>query len=73
MTEERLKYRRYYRDEKSHPGSQYSNCNHGQFVQVSHIVAMADVPTLQSRYGYTYGGAFTRSHDRELGLQEAEN
>lgn len=71
MTEESLKYRRYYRDEKSHPGSQFPTAIDGQFVQVPYIVAMADVPTLQSRYGYTWRG-ITRSHDRELGIAGGE-
>jgi hypothetical protein len=70
-TEESLKYRRYYRDEKSHPGSQFPTAIDGQFVQVPYIVAMADVPTLQSRYGYTWRG-ITRSHDRELGIAGGE-
>lgn len=70
-TEESLKYRRYYRNEKSHPGSQFPTAIDGQFVQVPYIVAMADVPTLQSRYGYTWRG-ITRSHDRELGIAGGE-
>ena len=70
-TEESSKYRRYYRDEKSHPGSQFPTAINGQFVQVPYIVAMADVPTLQSLYGYTWRG-ITRPHDRELGIAGGE-
>jgi hypothetical protein len=70
-TEESSKYRRYYRDEKSHPGSQFPTAINGQFVQVPYIVAMADVPALQSRYGYTWRG-ITRPHDRELGIAGGE-
>src|SRR5262245_54414128 len=66
-TGESPKYRRYYRDEKSHPGSQFPTAISGQFVQVPYIVAMVDVPTIQSRYGYTWRG-ITRPHDRELGI-----
>jgi hypothetical protein len=70
-TGEGQKYRRYYRDEKTHPGSQFPTAINGQFVQVPYIVAMVDVPTLQSRYGYTWRG-ITRSHDRELGIAGGE-
>jgi hypothetical protein len=70
-TEASLKYRRYYRDEKSHPGSQFPTAINGQFVQVPYIVAMADVPKLQSRYGYTWRG-ITRPHDREFGIAGGE-
>lgn len=70
-TEESPKYRRYYRDEKAHPGSQFPTAINGQFVQVPYIVAMADVPTLQSRYGYTWRG-ITRPRDRELGIAGGE-
>jgi hypothetical protein len=70
-TEESSKYRRYYRDEKSHPGSQFPTAINGQFVQVPYIVAMVDVPTLQSRYGYIWRG-ITRTHDRELGIAGGE-
>jgi len=70
-TEETPKYRRYYRDEKSYPGSQFPTAINGQFVQVPYIVAMADVPTLQSRYGYTWRG-ITRPHDRDLGIAGGE-
>lgn len=65
------KYRRYYRDEQSHPGSQFPTAINGQFVQVPYIVATADVSTLQSRYGYTWRG-ITRPHDRELGIAGGE-
>lgn len=70
-TEESSKYRRYYRDEKSHPGSQFPTAINGQFVQVPYIVAMVDVSTLQSRYGYIWRG-ITRTHDRELGIAGGE-
>ena len=70
-TEESSKYRRYYRDETSHPGSQFPTAINGQFVQVPYIVAMADVSTFQSRYGYTWRG-ITRLHDRELGIAGGE-
>lgn len=70
-TEDRSKYRRYYRDEKSHPGSQFPTAINGQFVRVPYIVAMADVPMLKSQYGYTWRG-ITRSHDRELGIAGGE-
>lgn len=70
-TEESLKYRRYYRDEKSHPESQFPTAINGQFVQVPYIVAMAEVPALQSRYGYTWRGIM-RAHDRELGIAGGE-
>jgi hypothetical protein len=65
------KYRRYYRDEQSHPGSRFPTAINGQFVQVPYIVAMSDVPTLKSRYGYTWRG-ITRPHDRELGIAGGE-
>jgi hypothetical protein len=70
-TDDGLQYRRYYRDEKAHPGSHFPTAINGQFVQVPYIVAMADVPTLQSRYGYTWRG-ITRPHDRELGIAGGE-
>lgn len=70
-TEKTEKYRRYYRNEKAHPESQFPTAINGQFVQVSYVVAMADVPTLQSRYGYTWRG-ITRPHDRELGIAGGE-
>ncbi|HEY5627008.1 MAG TPA: hypothetical protein VIR79_03615 [Nitrospira sp.] len=70
-TEESSKYRRYYRDEKAHPGSQFPTAVNGQFVQVPYVVAMADVPALKSRYGYTWRG-ITRPHDRELGIAGGE-
>jgi len=70
-TEKSEKYRRYYRDEKAHPGSQFPTAINGQFVQVPYVVAVADVPTLQSRYGYTWRG-ITRPHDRELGIAGGE-
>lgn len=70
-TEESSKYRRYYRDEKSHPGSQFPTAINGQFVQVPYIVAQTDVLTLQSRYGYTWRG-IVRPHDRELGIAGGE-
>jgi hypothetical protein len=65
------KYRRYYRDEKAHPGSKLPTAINGQFTQVPYVVAMAAVPTLQSRYGYTWRG-ITRPHDRELGIVGGE-
>ena len=65
------KYRRYYRDEKAHPGSMFPTAINGQFIQVPYIVAVADVPTLQSRYGYTWRGV-SRPHDRELGIAGGE-
>jgi hypothetical protein len=68
---EGAKYRRYYRDEKAHPGRQYPTAINGQFVQVPYIVALVDVPTPQSRYGYTWRG-ITRPHDRELGIAGGE-
>jgi hypothetical protein len=70
-TGEGPKYRRYYRDEKAHPGSRFPTAINGQFVQVPYIVAMADVPKPQSRYGYTWRG-ITRPHDRELGIAGGE-
>lgn len=65
------KYRRYYRDERSHLGSQFPTAINGQFVQVPYIVAMVDVSKLQSRYGYTWRG-IARPHDRELGIAGGE-
>lgn len=70
-TEKSEKYRRYYRNEKAYPESQFPTAINGQFVQVPYVVAMADVPTLQSRYGYTWRG-ITRPHDRELGIAGGE-
>jgi hypothetical protein len=70
-TGEGPKYRRYYRDEKAHPGSRFPTAINGQFVQVPYIVAMADVPKPQSRYGYTWRG-ISRPHDRELGIAGGE-
>ena len=70
-TEQISKYQRYYRDERAHPGSQFPTAINGQFVQVPYIVAMADVPVLQSRYGYTWRG-IARPHDRELGIAGGE-
>ncbi len=69
--EGRPKYRRYYRDEKAHPGSQFPTAINGQFVQVPYIVGMVDVPQIQSRYGYTWRG-ITRPHDREFGIAGGE-
>jgi len=65
------KYRRYYRDERAHPGRTYSTAINGQFVQVPYLVAEADVSTLNSRYGYTWRG-IRRPHDRELGVAGGE-
>lgn len=70
-TGESRKYRRYYRDEKAHSGSRFPTAINGQFVQVPYIVAMTDVPNMQSRYGYTWRG-ITRPHDRELGIAGGE-
>jgi hypothetical protein len=44
-TEKSEKYRRYYRNERAHPDSQFPTAINGQFVQVPYVVAMADVPT----------------------------
>ena len=65
------KYRRYYRDEHAHPGSQYPTAINGRFVYVPYIVATMDVPQLQSQYGYIWRGV-TRPHDRELGIAGGE-
>ena len=43
----------------------------GQGVFVPYVVTDAKVPTLKSRYGYTWRG-ITRQHDRELGIAGGE-
>ena len=70
-TGEGQKYRRYYRDEQAHPGSQFPTSINGQFVQVPYVVAMINVPKPQSRHGYTWRG-ISRPHDRELGIAGGE-
>jgi hypothetical protein len=71
QTREGAKYRRYYRDEKAHPGRDYPTAINGQFVRVPYIVAEADGSSLLSRYGYTWRG-IVRPHDRELGVVGGE-
>ncbi|GKS60331.1 hypothetical protein YTPLAS18_38580 [Nitrospira sp.] len=65
------RYRRYYRDEKAHPGSQFPTAINGQFVQVPYVVAVEEDFKTRSRYGYTWRG-ITRPHDRELGIAGGE-
>ncbi|MEW6107100.1 MAG: hypothetical protein AB1563_12190 [Bacillota bacterium] len=70
-TVEGMKYRRFYRDEKAHPGKDYQTAVNGKFVRVPYIVAEEDVSSPRSRYGYTWRG-ITRPHDRELGIAGGE-
>lgn len=65
------KYQRYYRDEKANPGKKYQTMINGQGVFVPYVVTDAKVPTLKSRYGYTWRG-ITRLHDREFGIAGGE-
>ena len=65
------KYQRYYRDEKANPGKKYQTMINGQGVFVPYVVTDAKVPTLKSRYGYTWRG-ITRPHDREFGIAGGE-
>lgn len=65
------KYRRYYRDENAHPGSQFPTAVNGRFVQVPYIVVTKDVSVRQSRYGYTWRG-ISRPHDQEHGIRGGE-
>jgi hypothetical protein len=71
MSEDATKYQRYYRDEKANPGEKYQTMINGQGVFVPYVVTDAKVPTLKSRYGYTWRG-ITRPHDRELGIAGGE-
>ena len=64
-------YRRYYRDEKSHPGRDYQTAINGRFVRVPYIVAEENVSSPRGRYGYTWRGV-SRPHDRELGIAGGE-
>lgn len=65
------KYRRFYRDEKAHPGKQYQTAINGQLKMVPYIVAEVEISTPTSRYGFTWRG-IARSHDRELGIGGGE-
>lgn len=64
-------YRRYYRDEKAHPGKDYQTAVDGRFVRVPYIVAQENISSARSRYGYTWRGV-SRPHDRELGIAGGE-
>ena len=66
-----IKYHRYYRDPKAHPGKDFQTAIDGRFVRVPYVVAEQEVETLQSRYGYSWRG-ITRPHDRELGIAGGE-
>jgi hypothetical protein len=66
-----VKYRRYYRDEKAHPGKDYPTAINGQFVRVPYIVAETDTSSLLGLYGFTWRG-IVRPHDRELGIAGGE-
>jgi hypothetical protein len=68
---EGMRYRRFYRDEKAHPGRDYQTAVDGKFTRVPYIVAEENVSSIQSRYGYTWRG-ITRPHDRELGIAGGE-
>ena len=68
---EAVKYRRYYRDEKAHPGKDYPTAINGQFVRVPYIVAETDTSSLLGLYGFTWRG-IVRPHDRELGIAGGE-
>ncbi|WP_447977251.1 hypothetical protein [Candidatus Nitrospira bockiana] len=68
---EEMKYRRYFRDEKAHPGRDYQTAVKGQFTRVPYIVAEEKLSSARSRYGYTWRG-ITRPHDRELGIAGGE-
>ena len=65
------KYQRFYRDEKVNPGKKYQTMINGQGVFVPYVVTDTKVPTLKSRYGYTWRG-ITRPHDREFGIAGGE-
>lgn len=67
----KAKYRRYYRDQKAHPGKDFQTAIDGRFVRVPYVVAEQEVEILQSRYGYSWRG-ITRPHDRELGIAGGE-
>ena len=71
QVKEGVRYRRYYRDEKAHPGRDYPTAINGKFVRVPYVVAVTNVPSLLSRYGYTWRG-IVRPHDRELGIAGGE-
>ena len=68
---EGMRFRRFYRDEKAHPGRTYQTAVDGQFVRVPYIVAEDVVPASRARYGYTWRG-IVRPHDRELGVAGGE-
>jgi hypothetical protein len=70
-TKEGMKYRRFYRDEKAHPGRDYQTVIKGKFVRVPYIVAEENVSSPKSRYGYTWRG-ITRPYDRDLGIAGGE-
>ena len=65
------KFKRYYRDEGAHSNRRYQTAINGQSVFVPYIVAEANVPTIKSRYGFTWRG-IPRPHDRELGIAGGE-
>jgi hypothetical protein len=68
---EGMRYRRFYRDEKSNPSKQYQTAINGQFAMVLYIVAQTEISTAKSRYAYTWRG-ITRPHDRKLGIAGGE-
>jgi hypothetical protein len=68
---ESAKYRRYYRDENTHPGRKYQTAINGQGVFVPYVVAESTVPDVKGHYGYTWRG-ISRPHDRDLGIAGGE-
>jgi hypothetical protein len=65
------RYRRYYRDERAHPGRKFQTAVNGKSVLVPYIVAEAGVAMTESRYGFTWRGIL-RPSDREMGIAGGE-